>query len=611
MINFDDRILTADSLEQVGETVTLAGWVDSIRDHGGLVFIDLRDWSGKVQIVISPDEKEAFETAKKLGREYVIGVRGEVRNRAKELVNPNIPSGAVEIYVEELDLINKSKPIPFPIDTDGHEIDENVRLKYRYVDLRRERLKEIVKKRQRYISAVRKHMEENGFTEVITPLLTVSSPEGARDFLVPSRIHKGKVFVLPQAPQQYKQLLMASGVDKYFQIAPCARDEDPRADRHAGVFYQIDMEMSFPTIDKIFSACENLIKDTYPVVAEQKKIKEFPFPRLTYVDAMNRFGSDKPDLRFELELRDFTDVVKGKTEFNIFNNAQSVKAIVIPQAADWTRKEIDALEEYAKSEGAKGLAYLKLKEGKLEGGIAKFMTQIEEELVESIKGYIQSEIGVAEQSGDNALVVFAAGDNEFVNKLLGKVRSKLGDLLNLKDPNIMAFAWIQDFPFYDVNEETGKLDFGHNPFSMPVGGPEAFDEEDPLKIVSNQYDLAFNGYEILSGSIRNHDPEVLVKAFEKVGYDAEVVKKKFGALYTAFQYGVPPHGGWAIGIDRMFMEMVDEPNIRDVYAFPKNSNGMDVLMGAPSIPDPEDLKVLGMTLPKVKGHDKKSEPKET
>ncbi len=598
-MDFNKRILTEETPNRVGEEVVLAGWVDSIRDHGGLTFIDLRDWSGKIQIVVDPDKEDAFRVAKTLRNEYVAGIVGTVRERAKDLVNDKVELGHLEIVATEVSLINKSKPIPFPIDGDGREIDENVRLKYRYIDLRRDRLKRIIRQRQDFILAIRKHLISKKFTEVITPLLTVTSPEGARDFIVPSRIHKGKVFVLPQAPQQYKQLLMAGGVDKYFQIAPCARDEDPRADRHAGVFYQIDLEMSFPTIDKLFGTCETLLEDVYKVVAPSKKFKEYPFPRIPYREALDRFGTDKPDLRYGLELLDITEIVKDHTEFGVFNQAESVKAIVVPHQYEWTRKEIDSMEELAKKEGAKGLAYIKYENSKPTGGISKFISPVEDKLTDAFRKHIEK-VEETETDLQAGVVFFVADKPEKANKVLGKVRIRLAEVLELQDPNLMAFAWIQEFPFYEINEDTGRLDFGHNPFSMPVGGVEAFDAEDPLTIISDQYDLAFNGYEVLSGSIRNHDPEVLVRAFERVGYDRDVVKQKFGALYTAFQYGVPPHGGWAIGLDRLFMELINEPNIRDVYAFPKSSNGMDIMMGAPSVPDEEDLKVLGITLPKVK-----------
>lgn len=585
-----ERTYAVETPKQKSKQVLVQGWVDSVRDHGQLLFIDLRDVSGKVQVVVDPAEQpEIFKVAKDLRNEFVIEVTGTVADRDKDLINPNIETGEIEIKVEELTLLNKSKPMPFPINTEGHEIDENVRFKQRYLDLRRDRLQNIITKKHKLILAIRNWMDSQDFREVITPLLTSTSPEGARDYVVPSRLHPGKFFVLPQAPQQYKQLLMVGGVDKYFQIAPCARDEDPRADRHAGVFYQIDMEMSFPTIDKIFATAENLIKSTYKTVAPDKEIVEFPFPRISYHDAMERFGSDKPDIRFGMELQEITEIVKGKTDFNVFNGAEVVKAVVVEGAGEWSRKEIEDMETYAKQLGGKGLAYTKVTDDGLETGIAKFLAPVAQELIKS----------VGAKPGD--LLFFGADEREVVWKVLGGVRSKVGDMLGLKDNSKLAFAWITDFPFYEKDEKTGKIDFGHNPFSMPKGGAEAFDAEDPLTIQSNQYDLALNGYEILSGSIRNHNPEILVKAFEVVGYGRDEILKRFGALYNAFQYGAPPHGGWAIGFDRMFMVLVDEPNIRDIYAFPKNSSGMDLMMNAPSELNEADMKVAGINLrPEVK-----------
>ncbi len=427
-------------------------------------------------------------------------------------------------------------------------------------------------------------MDQNGFIEIITPLLTSTSPEGARDFLVPSRIHKGEFFVLPQAPQQFKQLLMVAGVDKYFQLAPCARDEDPRADRHAGVFYQIDIEISFPTIEQIFDTAERLMRDTYKVIAPQKKIATLPFPRITYKEALNRYGSDKPDIRFGLELHDVTDVIKGKSDFNVFNSASLIKAIVVPRGGKLTKSQIEKLEIQAKEKGANGLAYSKVVPSGLDTGIARFF-----------KPELQRDIITVLNAKEEDLILFVADSRVIVDKTLGHLRNILGDLLNLKDPNILAFTWVTDFPFYAINDE-GRLDFGHNPFSMPKGGAAALDAEDPLTIESCQYDLTLNGFELSSGSIRNHEPETLVKAFEKIGYNRQEVIKKFGGLYNAFHYGAPPHGGWAIGIDRLMMILMDEPNIRDIYAFPLNSNGVDLLMNAPSQVDQKQLDDVGLQL---------------
>lgn len=575
------RTYIIDCLEKIGEKVILKGWVNNIRDHGQIVFVDLRDKTGNIQIVVN--EKIDFS------KEWVIEVEGEVSQRDSKAFNKNISTGEIEIINPKFTVLSKSEVLPFPIDTDGTEIDESVRLKYRFLDLRRDRLANIVRKKHDYILAVRNWMDKNRFTEVITPLLTSTSPEGSRDFIIPSRIHKGKFFVLPQAPQQFKQLLMVAGLDRYFQIAPCARDEDPRADRHAGVFYQIDIEMSFPTIDEIFEVAQNLIKDTYQVVAPQKKISQFPFPRISYKEAMDKYGCDKPDIRFGLELKNVTELLKNKSEFGVFNNADIIKCIVVENADSFSKTQIEKIESVAKEKGAKGLAYTKVLDNELTTGVARFFNkELQEEIIKNLN--LKS----------NNLILFVADKESVVNKSLSAVRSYLGDFLNLKDKDALFFVWVTGFPFYEINDD-GKLDFGHNPFSMPQGGMEALNSKDPLEIESFQYDLILNGFELASGSIRNHEPETLVKAFEKVGYGREEVLKKFGGMYTAFHYGAPPHGGWAIGLDRLLMLLLDEPNIRDIYAFPLNSNGVDLMMNAPSEVSQKQLDDVGLILkPEIK-----------
>ena len=584
------RTYIKDTLNQIGQTVLLKGWVNNTRDHGQILFIDLRDWTGTIQLVVNNSSDFQSNLQKKygtpLGKEWVLEVEGTIKNRDPNSVNKNIPTGNIEVEVDyqKITILNTSDTPPFSVTTDGTELDETIRLKYRYLDLRRPRLAEILQKKHKYLLAVRNWMDQHGFTEIITPLLTSSSPEGARDFLIPSRIHQGKFFVLPQAPQQFKQLLMVSGVDRYFQIAPCARDEDPRADRHAGVFYQIDIEISFPTIDEIFDLAQNLIKDTYQIIAPQKKLAQFPFPRISYSDAINTYGSDKPDIRFDLKLKDVTDLLKDKTELNIFNQAEIIKTILAPNSANFSKSQIDKLEDIAREKGAKGLAFAKVVDNGLDGGVSKFISfELQKQLITQLEA----------KSGD--LILFSAGSKSLVNKILGSVRNELADLLKLKDPNILSFVWITDFPFYEINDQN-NLDFGHNPFSMPQGGIKALDATDPLTIQSNQYDLTLNGFELASGSIRNHEPETLVKAFEKIGYHREEVIKKFGGLYNAFHYGAPPHGGWAIGVDRLLMILLDEPNIRDTYAFPLNSNGVDLLMNSPSAVDTKQLDDVGLMI---------------
>lgn len=581
------RIYAKDAETQVGQEITLAGWVASSRDHGGLIFIDLRDHTGIIQLTMSPENKESFDLATTLRDEFVIKATGTVLERASELVNPNIPTGKIEVKVSSLEILNKSKALPFPINHQG-EINEDLRLKYRFLDLRREKMQYRLRRKDEFFTKIREYMHSKDFTEVVTPILASSSPEGARDYLVPSRLHPGEFYALPQAPQQFKQLLMVGGLPKYFQIAPCFRDEDPRADRHPGEFYQLDLEMAFATKgEEIFAETEPMIVSLVEDFAG-KKVLQTPVPRIPYNEAMEKYGSDKPDLRFGMELTELTEEL-ANTEFVVFAGAiksgGAVKAICVNGGATLTRSQIDTLTEYAKQSGAGGLAYITMAEDGPKSPIAKFLT--EDEMQAIIKK-------VNAKTGD--IIFFGADDRKVVNKVLGNLRSRLADDFNLKDPNIVALAWITEFPMYEHSEIHGGVDFGHNPFSMPIGGLEAFNSTNPLEIKADQYDMVANGYEICSGAIRNFNPEIMYKAFEIAGLTKEVVDEQFGAMIRAFEYGAPPHGGCAFGVERLFMILEDEPNIREVIAFPKNGSAQDVMMGAPSKVNEKQLKDLNIKL---------------
>lgn len=591
------RILSSETPNLVGQEVTLAGWSASSRDHGGLIFIDLRDHSGIVQLTFSPENAEALALASSVRDEFVLQATGTVVERDASLVNPNIATGKVEVKVSSLTILNKSKALPFPIIQQGQgdtQINEEIRLKYRFLDLRRDKMQAMLTYRHKMIKFIRDHMDEQGFIEITTPILANSSPEGARDFLVPSRLHPGKFYALPQAPQQFKQLLMVSGVPKYFQIAPCFRDEDPRADRSPGEFYQLDLEIAFADKSEVvFQEMEPLfIKLTEDFAGKQVLSK--PFPRIPYAEAMEKYGSDRPDLRFGMELVDLTDELKS-TEFTVFasaiKNGGAVKAIAAPKAASLSRSQIDELTEFVKREGAGGLAYITMAEDGPKSPIAKFLTEAEMEIIISKTNA---------KTGDT--IFFGADDRDLVNKVLGKLRNELADKFELKDPNIIAWAWIVDFPMYEYNETEKKIDFMHNPFSMPIGGMDALTNQDPLEIKADQYDIIANGLELSSGAIRNYNPEIMYKAFEIVGLGKETVDEKFGAMIRAFEYGAPPHGGFAPGIDRMIMLLTNESNIREVIAFPKNGSAMDTMMDAPSSVDEKQLKELHikLDLPKPK-----------
>ena len=580
----------------------LAGWVHRRRDHGGIIFIDLRDRYGLTQITFDPDaNKTAWKTADKLRSEWVVRVEGKVVARPKEMINKKMATGEIEMEISEIEILNESKTPPFEIGEEkSKEANESLRLKYRFVDLRRDKMQEIIKKKDEVIQYIRGYFHKNNFIEIQTPILANSSPEGARDYLIPSRMHPGKFYALPQAPQQFKQLLMVGGFDRYFQIAPCFRDEDPRADRHPGDFYQIDMEMSFVEQEDIWSMVEPLMIDLTEKFSNKKIIKK-PFPRLTYAEAMNKYGSDKPDLRFGLEIMDITEMVKG-CGFGVFANVVKdggvVHAMKVDNGSKFSRKDIDELTEIAKSRGAKGLAYITLTPSSSpstgEGGY-ELKSPIVKFLGDDLSKKIVKETGA--KAGDT--IFFGADAWREVCEALGAVRNECGARLGLKNKKLAAWCWIYDYPMYDYSEiEDGKIDFSHNPFSMPQGGMKTLKTKKPLDILAYQYDLACNGYEVSSGAIRNHDPKIMYKAFEIAGYKKEDVDKKFGAMIRAFEYGAPPHGGFAPGLDRLLMILFDLDSIRDVYAFPKDGQARDVMMDSPNEVSEQQLKDLGLKVKK-------------
>jgi len=578
---------------QIGEKVKLAGWVHSRRDHGGIIFIDLRDRYGLTQVKFIPEKQEVFKQADYLRNEWVIQIEGEVLARPTEMVNKKIETGEIEVLVEKLEILNQSKTPPFVLDDEKveEEANENIRLKYRYVDLRRPKLQEMLKVRDEMIRDIRSYFYEKDFREVQTPILTSSSPEGARDFVVPSRIYPGKFYALPQAPQQFKQLLMVGGVDRYFQIAPCFRDEDSRMDRHYGEFYQLDMEMSFVEQEDIFEIMEPLMIELTEKYSD-KKVEQKPFLRIPYIEAMNKYGSDKPDLRFDLEIVSVSDLVKD-CDFKVFAEMASksgyvVHALKIDGGGEkFSRKDIDELTNLAIGRGAKGLAYIIVKEdGTLQSPIVKFLG---EELADKIIAQTQA------SKGD--IVFFGADKWGTVCEALGAVRDECGKRLGLKDNKKAVWLWVTDFPMFAMSEiEADRIDFGHNPFSMPQGGMKALKEEKPLEILAHQFDLVCNGFELTSGAIRNHDPEIMYKAFEIAGYSKQDVEDKFGHMLEAFKYGAPPHGGNAPGIDRLLMVINDWESIRDIYAFPKDGNGKDLMMDAPAKINKKQLDELGLEI---------------
>jgi aspartyl-tRNA synthetase len=570
-----------------GSTVRLSGWIHRKRDHGGLMFIDLRDHYGLTQLVLGP-ETPGFSTAERLRAESVIRIDGEAVARSPETVNPGLPTGEIEIRVRDLEVLSEAAELPVPVFGEP-DYPEDLRLKYRYLDLRRDTLHRNIVLRSKVIASTRQRMVEQGFTEFQTPILTASSPEGARDYLVPSRVHPGKFYALPQAPQQFKQLLMVSGFDRYFQIAPCFRDEDARADRSPGEFYQLDVEMSFVTQDDVFAAIEPVMHGLFEEFANGKRVTPAPFPRIAFRDAVRKYGSDKPDLRNPIEMDDVSEAFRG-SGFKVFAGIleQPKTAIwAIPAPGGGSRAFCDRMNDWARGEGQPGLAYIFWREGE-EGGAGPVAKNIGPERAEQIRAKLGLKVGDA--------VFFVAGEPTAFYKFAGAARTKIGQDLGLIDEDQFKFCWIVDFPMYEYNEDDKKVDFSHNPFSMPQGGLDALNASDPLDILAYQYDIVCNGVELSSGAIRNHRPDIMMRAFEIAGYGAETVETQFGGMLNAFRFGAPPHGGIAPGIDRIVMLLAGTSNIREVIAFPFNQQAQDLMMNAPSDVSDKQLKELHIRL---------------
>jgi len=560
--------------------VRLSGWLRNRRDHGGVLFIDLADHYGVTQLIVNPGSR-AHDLLETLPKETVIRIDGAVISREAGQINPNMATGEVEVKVSDAEVLGPTAPLPFTVFPEA-AVPEDLRLSYRFLDLRRSKMHANIVTRSQVIANIRRRMNALGFMEYQTPTLTASSPEGARDYLVPARRHPGKFYALPQAPQMFKQLIMISGFDRYFQIAPCYRDEDARADRSPGEFYQLDLEMSFVVQDDVFAVVETLMHGLFQEFAPQKQITPVPFPRITYHDALLHYGSDKPDLRNPIRIVDFTPLFPVSGSFRAFAGKQ-VRGIRIPKGAELSRSFFDRLEEDAKAAGARGLAWVLVDEQRsLKGPIAKFIGQDE----------TSSLLRTSEAVPGDAIVFMADEDGERASKLMGVIRDRLGNLLEKIEKDVFRFCWVVDFPMYELNPETGKIEFSHNPFSMPQGGLAALNEKDPLQIKAFQYDIVCNGYELSSGAIRNHDPETMYRAFEIAGYTRSEIDQRFRALISALKYGAPPHGGIAPGIDRIVMLLSDERNIREVIMFPMNQNAEDLLMNAPSTVRPEQLKEL-------------------
>ncbi|UED85398.1 aspartate--tRNA ligase [Streptomyces profundus] len=583
------RSHTCDALRSadIGSDVRLAGWLHNRRNLGGILFIDLRDHYGITQLVVHPDAPGAeavLERLSSLSKESVLRIDGRVVERGAENVNAELATGEVEVEVAAVEVLGAADQIPFTINADDG-VNEERRLEYRFLDLRRERMHRNIMLRSRVISAIRGKMTGLGFTELSTPILSATSPEGARDFLVPSRLHPGTFYALPQAPQMFKQLLMVAGFDRYFQIAPCFRDEDARADRSPGEFYQLDVEMSFVEQEDVFTVIEKLMTELFEEFGGGRHVTS-PFPRIPFREAMLKYGSDKPDLRAKLELVDVSDVFAG-SGFKAFAD-KHVRALAVPDTASQPRKFFDQLGEFAVAQGAKGLAWVRVGEdGALTGPIAKFLT---EEDVAALTERLSAGPGTA--------VFFGAGAFDEVSKIMGAVRVEAAKRAGHFEQNVFRFCWIVDFPMYERNEDTGAIEFSHNPFSMPQGGLEALEEKDPLDVLAWQYDIVCNGIELSSGAIRNHEPEIMYRAFEIAGYSKEEVEREFGGMLRAFHYGAPPHGGIAPGVDRIVMLLADEPNIRETIAFPLNGNAQDLLMGAPNEVSEARLRELHLSLRK-------------
>ncbi|NLU76001.1 aspartate--tRNA ligase [Streptomyces sp. HNM0575] len=570
----------------VGTDVRLSGWLHNRRNLGGILFLDLRDHYGIVQLVVRPEQTAVHERLSSLSKESVVRVDGRVSARGTDNVNPELPTGEIEVEVAEVEVLGASEQIPFTINADDG-VNEERRLEYRFLDLRRERMHRNIVLRSQVIAKIREKMVAQGFNELATPILSATSPEGARDFLVPSRLHAGKFYALPQAPQMFKQLLMVAGFDRYFQIAPCFRDEDARADRSPGEFYQLDMEMSFVEQEDVFEVIEKVMTELFQELGGGRTCTS-PFPRIPFREAMLKYGSDKPDLRAQLELVDVSDVFKD-SGFKAFAG-KHVRALAVPGTAGQPRRFFDEMGDFAAEQGAKGLAWVRVGEDRtLTGPIAKFLDDSD---VAQLLTTLEAEPGTA--------VFFGAGEFDEVSKIMGAVRVEAAKRTGHFEEGVFRFCWIVDFPMYERDEETGAVEFSHNPFSMPQGGLEALQTQDPLDILAWQYDIVCNGLELSSGAIRNHEPDIMFKAFEIAGYSKDDVEQGFGGMLRAFRFGAPPHGGIAPGVDRIVMLLADEPNIRETIAFPLNGNAQDLLMGAPSEVDESRLKELHLSVRKPK-----------